>query len=373
MSKQSQPTRWLLAATACTLALAITGCTSDDSEGAGAAHLDDTQTFSWRMVTSWPPNAPGVGTAANELAERIATMSKGRLKIKVYGAGELVPGLEVFDSVSSGSIEMGHTAAFYWRGKVPAAQFFAGVPFGLTATEQNAWLHYGGGLELWHEVYEPFNLIAFPAGNTGVQWAGWFRRELNSADDLKGLIVRIPGLGGEVMTRVGAQQAQLAGNEIYTALQTGTIDAAEWISPFADTSMGFQQIVPYYYYPGWQEIGATLELMINKSAWEKLPADLQAIVEASARVSNGDMLSMFKAYNPLTLDQIVSEYDVQVRPLPDDLLIELRQHSTDAIRELAESDPMAKKVYESWNPFRNRMLKYRRITEDKIAPLRTEE
>ena len=296
------------------------------------------------MVTAWPPNLPGLGTAANELAERIEVMSSGRLKVKVYGAGELVPALEIFDAVSSGSVEMGHGAAYYWRGKVPAAQFFSGIPFGLTAQEQTAWLYHGGGLELWHELYEPHNLIAFPAGNTGPQWGGWFRKEIRSSADLKGLIMRIPGLGGDVVSRLGVQQALLAGSEVFTALETGTLDAAEWTNPYSDTTMGFHQIAPYYYYPGWQEPNVTLELSINKEAWDRLPADLQAIVKASARVGNDNMGAFFLARNPKALQELRSRYGTQVLPFPDRVLKDLHLQSHQVLQELADSDEEINKV-----------------------------
>lgn len=346
-------------------AIALTGGCQRDEQTQQA----DRRTFEWKMITSWPTGAPGLGTAAENMAANIEKMSRGRLKVRVYGAGELVPGLEVFDTVSSGSVQMGHSAAYYWRGKIPAAQFFSAVPFGMTADEQNAWLYYGGGLQLWHKLYRPFGLIAFPAGNTGPQWGGWFRRELHSAADLKGLIMRIPGMGGEVISRAGAQQVQLAGAEVFAALETGTIDAAEWTNPFSDLSMGFYQIAPFYYYPGWQEAGVTLELMLNLEAWNQLPEDLQTIVKVAAQAANQDMFSQFGALNPDALKEL-RQKGVQVRPLPTDMLLKLRTISAEAVEELAASDADAAEVYTSWKAFYDKSIAYRALTEDRFVELR---
>ncbi|MCS6946690.1 MAG: TRAP transporter substrate-binding protein, partial [Steroidobacteraceae bacterium] len=234
--------------------------------------------FKWKMITTWPPNFPALGTGAVRFAETVEKCSNGRLQIKVYGAGELVPALEVFDAVARGTAELGHAGAYYWKGKTEAASFFSAVPFGLTAAEMNAWLFYGGGLELWREVYEPFGVIGMPCGNSSCQMGGWFNREIRSIADLKGLKVRIPGLGGEVLARAGATTVTLAGGEIFTALQTGAIDAAEWIGPYNDLAFGLYKAAKYYYYPGWHEPGSTLECLINKKAFDSLPQDLQQIV-----------------------------------------------------------------------------------------------
>ena len=201
----------------------------------------------------------------------------------MYGAGELVPAFEVFDAVSRGTAEMGHGAAYYWKGKSEAAQFFAAVPFGMNAQEMNAWFYYGGGLELWREIYAPFGLMPAPAGNTGVQMGGWFNKEINRLDDLKGLKMRIPGLGGEVLRRAGGTPVNLPGGEIFTALQTGAIDATEWVGPYNDLAFGLHKAAKYYYYPGWHEPGTTLEAIVNKQAFDALPKDLQSIVRMPAR------------------------------------------------------------------------------------------
>jgi TRAP-type mannitol/chloroaromatic compound transport system substrate-binding protein len=215
--------------------------------------------YKWKMVTTWPKNFPGLGTAANKLAYLIGEMSGGRIQVKVYGAKELVPAFEIFDAVSKGTAEMGHGAAYYWKGKSEAAQFFTTVPFGLTAQEVNAWMYYGDGLNLWKELYSQFNLVGVPAGNTGVQMGGWFNKEINSLADLKGLKMRIPGLGGEILKRLGGTPVNLPGGELFTALQSGAIDATEWIGPYNDLAFGLFKAAKYYYYPGFHEPGTILE------------------------------------------------------------------------------------------------------------------
>ncbi|MCG2633477.1 MAG: TRAP transporter substrate-binding protein [Gammaproteobacteria bacterium] len=318
--------------------------------------------FEWKMVTAWPKNFPGLGTSANDLAARIETMSGGRISIKVYGAGELVAPFEVFDTVSRGTAEMGHSISYYWKGKSEAAQLLATIPFGLTAPEKNAWLYFGGGLELWRELYAPFGLIPFPAGNTGVQMAGWFNREINSVADLKGLKIRMPGLGGEVLARAGATTITLPGGELFTALQSGTIDATEWIGPANDLAFGLHNAARYYYYPGWQEPGPTPELIINQAAWESLPPDLQAIVETATKATSLEMLANFTARNPQALKTLVEEHGVELRALPDDVLEELRRFTAEVMQELTERDPMAARIYQSISEFREQSANWQAIS-----------
>ncbi len=328
-----------------------------------AASSDARDVFEWKLVTTWPKNFPGLGSAAENFARDVDRMSNGRLKVRVYGANELVPALGVFDAVSSGSVEAGHGAAYYWNGKIPAAPFFTSVPFGLNAQEMNGWLYYGGGLELWREIYAPFNLIPFPAGNTGVQMAGWFNREINSVEDLRGLKMRIPGLGGEVLTRAGGSAVNIPGGELYTSLQTGVIDATEWVGPYNDLAFGFQQVAKYYYYPGWHEPGPTLELIINRQAYEELPKDLQAMVEIAARAANQDMLDEYTGRNNAALKELVEKHGVQVRRLPDDVIETLRTIAEDIYRETAAEDPMFARVYKSYHEFAVQAAAYHRISE----------
>jgi TRAP-type mannitol/chloroaromatic compound transport system substrate-binding protein len=317
----------------------------------------------WKMVTTWPKNFPGLGTGANKLAKLINEMSGGRMKVKVYGAGELVPPFEIFDAVSQGTAQMGHGAAYYWKGKAEAAQFFASVPFGLNALEMNAWLTHGGGMDLWRETYKPFGLVPTAAGNTGVQMAGWFNREINTVDDLKGLKMRIPGLGGEVLKQAGGTPVSLPGGEIFTSLKTGAIDATEWVGPYNDMAFGLYKAAKHYYYPGWHEPGTTLECFINEKALAKLPDDLQNIVLQACRIANQDMLAEYTARNNQALVTLKTKHKVDVRKLPDDVLRKLRSLSDEVVADVAAKDALSKKVFESFSSFRNQVGAWHDISE----------
>jgi len=331
------------------------------STAATAKQVD--KPIEWKMVTTWPKNFPGLGTGANFLAKLIGEMSGGRIKVKVYGAGELVPAFEIFDTVSNGTAQLGHGSAYYWKGKNAALQFFSTVPFGLTADEMNAWLYHGGGMALWEEAYAPFGLIPMAAGNTGVQMAGWFNKEINSLSDLKGLKMRIPGLGGEVLKRIGGTPVNLPGAELFTAMQSGTIDATEWVNPYNDLAFGLHKVAKQYYYPGWHEPGTTLECFINQKAFDALPEDLQVIVKNAARVANQDMLAEYIARNTDALDRLVGEHKVDVRKLPDDVIDGLRNLSDEVVQELAAKDSQAQKIHESYQAFRDKVVRWQSISE----------
>ena len=331
------------------LAAGVGACARDQADCGPAAGAG--KTFEWNLVTSWPPGLPGLGVGVENLARRIEIASNGRLKIKVYAGGELVPALEVLDAVSRGTVQMGHDSAYYHRGKVPAAQYYTVVPFGQTVHEINAWLYYGGGLELWRELYEPFNVIPFPAGNTGVQMAGWFNKEINSVEDLKGLKMRVPGLGGEVMQRAGVTQITVPASEIFTALQTGAVDAAEWVGPYNDLSLGLNKAARYYYYPGWHEAGPMLQCTVNKDAWDELPADLQEIVASVCQAINVDMMAEYTWGNAVALEQLKQDPDVEIRRLPDDVLRLLRDLSREVIEELSARDEWAARIQASFDAF----------------------
>ncbi len=317
----------------------------------------------WKMVTTWPKNFPGLGTGANNLAKLITEMSGGRIEVKVYGAKELVPAFEVFDAVSRGTAEMGHGAAYYWKGKSEAAQFFAAVPYGLTAQEMNGWLYHGGGMALWEQIYDRFNLVPAAAGNTGVQMGGWFNKQINSLGDLKGLKMRIPGLGGEVLKRAGGTPVNLPGGELYTSLQSGAIDATEWVGPYNDLAFGLYKAAKYYYYPGWHEPGTTLEAMINKDAFSKLPRDLKSIVLNACKVVNQDMLAEYTARNNAALHTLVNKHKVDLRQFPDDVLAKLRQLSDEVVAEVAAKVKLTKQVYESFRTFRDQVMEWHKVSE----------
>ncbi len=322
------------------------------------------ETFEWKLVTTWPKNFPGLGSAPERFAKKVEAMSAGRLKIKVYGAGELVPAMGVFGAVSDGAAQMGHGAAYYWKGKIPAAQFFTAVPFGLNAQEMNGWLHHGGGLELWEELYAPFDLIPMAGGSTGVQMAGWFNKQINSVEDLKGLKMRIPGIGGEVLNRAGGTAVTIPGGELYTALQTGVIDATEWVGPFNDLAFGFHQIADYYYYPGWHEPGSILEFIVNKTAFEKLPPDLQEIVRTAARDANQDMLDEYTARNNRALKELVEKHGVQLKRLPADVIAHLQKINDQIMEETAAKDPQFARVYKAFKEFEREVIPYHQISEE---------
>ena len=339
----------------------LSACKGKQPEQAAAVQTG--KTLKWKMVTTWPKNFPGLGTAANYLAELIGEMSGGRLTVKVYGATELVPAFEVFDAVSQGTAELGHGASYYWKGKTEAAQFFAAVPFGLTADEINGWLYYGGGMELWREIYAPFGLIPAAAGNTGVQMGGCFRKEINSVEDLQGLKMRIPGLGGEVLRRAGGTPVYLPGGEIFTSLQSGAVDAAEWVGPYNDLAFGLYKAAKYYYYPGWQEPGSNLECLINQKAFEGLPRDLQTIVLTACRAANLDMLAEYTARNNAALHTLVSEHHVELRRFPDAVLEKLRVLSAEVVAEIAGKDAATRKVYDAFEAFRKQVVPWTDISE----------
>ena len=346
----------------------ISSC-SGEQESSNSADAEY-KTYKWRLVTSWPKNYPGLGMAPERIADLVKEMSDGQMQITVYGAGEQVPAFGVFDAVSSGSHQMGHSGGYFWKGKVPAAQFFTSVPFGLTADEINAWVNRGGGLELWREIYEPFNIYPIPAGNTGTQMFGWFNKEINSLEDVKGLKMRIPGIGGEVLKEAGGIPVTLPGGELFTALQTGVIDATEWVGPYNDLTFGFHQAAKYYYYPGWHEPGPMLELLINMDAWNSLPKHLQVIIETATKAVNQDTLDEYLARNNQALTELVEVHGVELRKLPDDVIEEFRAISNEILSDLAEEDEVIGKVYDSYIEFKNNVTEYHKISEDSFIEAR---
>ena len=349
--------------------LGITSCTNETTDSE-IVSIDKDKTYNWRLVTSWPKNYPGLGMAPERIADLVEEMSDGQMTITVYGAEEQVPAFGVFDAVSSGSHQMGHSGGYFWKGKVPAAQFFTSVPFGLTADEINAWVNRGGGLELWREIYEPFNIYPIPAGNTGTQMFGWFNKEINSLEDVKGLKMRIPGIGGEVLKEAGGIPVTLPGGELFTALQTGVIDATEWVGPYNDLTFGFHQAAKYYYYPGWHEPGPMLELIINLDEWNSLPKHLQVIIETATKAVNQDMLDEYLAKNNQALTELVEVHGVELRRLPDDVIEEFRMISDQILEELAQEDETIAKVYNSYKSFKQDVSEYHKISEDAFIEAR---
>jgi len=303
----------------------------------------------WRMVMTWPKNFPGLGTSGARFAERVAEATDGRLTIEVLGAGELVPPLESFDAVQSGAADLMHATPYYWVGKHQGLAFFTTVPFGMTAHEIRAWVKYGGGQELWDELYDGFGLKGFQAGNTGVQMGGWFRKEINSLEDLRGLNMRMPGLGGEMMRRLGVTVVNTPVTELQTALQSGALDATEWVGPFNDLALGLYKVTRYYYWPGVHEPGSELEVTVRKDRWEELPRDLQRIVQLAAEAEQAAVLAEFDARNGDALDTLLEEHGVELRQFPDEVVQAMGEASGEVIRELRDDgDDLTRRIADSF-------------------------
>ncbi|MHA7777633.1 TRAP transporter substrate-binding protein [Roseibium sp. M-1] len=318
-------------------------------------------TLEWKMVTSWPKNLPGPGVTAQRIADRIELMSGGRLRVRLYAAGELVPALGVFEAVSAGTAQMGHSASFFWQGKVPAAVFFTATPFGLLPHEHIAWIEQGGGQALWDELYEPFGLKPVMAGNTGVQMGGWFKREINGLEDLNGLKIRMPGLGGEVMRRLGATPLSLPPGELFQALDSGVLDAAEFLGPWSDRAMGFQKAAKSYYTPGFHEPNGTGEAIFNQVALEGLPEDLRAIVLEACRAENGRALAESDWENAGALQVLQQEDGVTVRPYPDAVLAALRDTASEVLAEFAAQDDLSQRIHDSQQAARARLAPWSEV------------
>ena len=322
--------------------------------------------FQWRMVTTWPVGLVTLHGAALRFAKYCDEMSAGRLKVQVFAAGELVPAFGSFDAVSQGTVDMAHSAAYYWAGKTPACQWFAAVPFGLSAQWMNAWFYEGGGIELWEEVYKPFNLVPRPCGNTGIQMAGWFKRKINTIADFKGLKMRIPGLGGKVVAKAGGTVVLLPGGDIFPALERGVIDATEWVGPEDDIKLGLHNAAKYNYYPGWHEPGTAEEAFFNRKSYDALPADLKAVVDRANQANNVAVLADYNVKNAKGLQELRTKFKdkVEVLPLSADVLKELKKLAEDTLEEEAAKDPLAKKVHEAFKKFKVLYNAWDKVSED---------
>lgn len=311
-----------------------------------------------KMVMTWPKNSPALGTGAERLAKRIQELSEGKLTVKLYAGGELVPPLEVFDAVSSGAADCYHSASYYFQGKSKAFNFFTTVPFGLTAPEMAAWLYYGGGQELWDELAGKFNMKPFPVGNTGVQMGGWFAKEINKLDDLKGLKYRMPGLGGEVFRRLGVAVSNLPPQEILPALQSGAIDGTEWVGPYIDLAFGFHKVVKYYYQPGIHEPGSALDFSVNLDVWKSLTPAQQEIIRTATTAETQLMAAEFDARNSDALDTLVNKHGVQLRRFSDDIVKAIGEAAGQVMAEMAAADDITKRVYGSYIDFRKKAIRW---------------
>ena len=316
----------------------------------------------WQMVTSWPKSLDTIFGGAQTVCDRVAAMTGGKFTIEPYAAGEIVPALAVLESVQNGTVQCGHTASYYYVGKNPSLAFGTSMPFGLTAQQQNAWLYHGGGLEAMQKIYADFNVINFPAGNTGAQMGGWFKKEVKSLADLKGLKMRIPGLGGEVMSRLGVNVQVLPSGEIFLALDRGAIDAAEWVGPYDDEKLGLNKAAPYYCYPGWWEPGATLEVQVNKSQWDKLPSEYQEIFKTAAMEANLNMLSKYDVLNRNALTRLLDSGTILV-PFSPEILAAAQKAAFEIYEENSAKNATFKEIYQQWKEFRSLVSKWNQINE----------
>jgi len=328
------------------------------------------QTQKWRMVTSWPRRLPGPGMSAERVAERIRSLSGGRLDITVHAAGEMVPAFEVLDAVGNGVADMGHTASFYWQGKMPAASFFTTVPFGLTPGEHVAWIEAGGGQGLWDELYAPFGVKPFMGGNTGVCMGGWFRREVKSLADLRGLKLRTLGLGGEVYRRLGVTPQTTPPAEILVSLQSGVIDGAEFVGPGTDIALGLYRVAPFYYYPGFNKPNGTGECIIALKAWNALSDELKAVVAHACATEANYALAEMERLNATALEALVNEHKVKLAEFPEELIGAARKQATDVLGELAGRSAMTGKVHASYVAFRERTATWSRVSIESVLRAR---
>jgi TRAP-type mannitol/chloroaromatic compound transport system substrate-binding protein len=346
--------------------------------GAGAAiagafaapSIAKAQTVKWRMVTSWPKRLPGPGMSAERIADRVRTLSGGRIDIAVFAAGEVVPAFEVLDAVGNGVADIGHTAAFYWQGKTPAAAFFTTVPFGLMPSEHVAWIEAGGGQELWDELYAPFGVKPFMGGNTGVCMGGWFRREIMSLADLRGLKLRSLGLGGEIYRRLGATPQTTPPAEILVSLQSGVIDGAEFVGPGTDIALGLYRVAPFYYYPGFNKPNGTGECIVALKVWEALAPELKAIVAHACAAEADYALAEMERLNGRALGSLVNDHGVKLTAFSEDLIAAARRQAGDVIGEIAARSAIAGKVHGSYAAFRERSAPWSRISIEALLRAR---
>ena len=300
------------------------------------------------MVTTWPRDFPGLGTGAQRLAKRLSDMSEGRIQVEYFAAGERVGAFDSFDEVASGNAQAYHAADYYWKGKHPGWAYFTSVPFGLTYTEMNAWIRFGGGQELWDELAGSFGLKAVMAGSTGVQMGGWFNKEINTADDLKGLKMRIPGLGGDVMAKLGASPVSLPGGQIYENLVSGAIDATEWVGPWNDSFMKFYEAAKFYYFPGMHEPGSMLSFGMNASFWSKLSTADKTMIEAAASMENDVMMSEYNAKNGASLATLIKDQGVELREFSDEIYDSFGKAADEVFEGVRAHSPLANKIHESF-------------------------
>ncbi|MFO1154411.1 MAG: TRAP transporter substrate-binding protein DctP [Rhodospirillales bacterium] len=329
---------------------------------AGPAVAQSLPEIKWRCASSFPKSLDTLFGSAEIVASRVAALTENKFQIRVFAGGEIVPGLQVLDAVQAGTVESGHSVSYYYVGKDPTLAFDTAVPFGLTTRMQNAWMYYGGGLDIMREVFKPFNIINIPCGNTGTQMGGWFRKEIKSVDDLKGLKMRIAGFAGQVMARLGVVPQQLAGADVYPALEKGTIDAAEWIGPYDDEKLGFYKVAKYYYYPGWWEAGPQLTFFVNIQSWESLPKIYQDALLTACAEANVLTVAKYDTQNPPALRRLVANGAI-LKPFPRDVLEAAYKATFEVFDETSAQNANFKKVYGAWKSFRDTQYEWFSVAE----------
>ncbi|MEH6354612.1 MAG: TRAP transporter substrate-binding protein [Marinobacter sp.] len=321
------------------------------------------ETYNLRLAETWGPNSPILGDTTKHMAEMAETMSGGRLKIRIDSSNKHKAPFGIFDLVRNGQYDMGHTASYYYKGSIPNAMYFTTTPFGMIAPEQYAWFYHGGGMELAQKVYQPFGLLSFPGGNTGNQMGGWFREEITSLDDLKGIKMRTPGFAGEVMSELGVAVTNIPPGELYSALERGTIDALEWVGPALDLQMGFHQIAKYYY-SGWQEPGAETQFLINEKTWSKLPEDLQEILRVAMRTAAYDMYIQSTHESGVAWSRMQQDYpDVTHKTFPPEVISALRDVTERLLKEASDADPLAKEIITSQQEYLKQVRQWTNISD----------
>ena len=330
----------------------LTGCGGDESSASdGAPNVQTNKQVRWRLASSFSRSLDTIYGAAEVLAERLKALTNGNFEILPYPGGELVPPLEVLGSVQNRTVEMGHSASYYFIGKNPALAFDCTVPFGLTARQYNAWLLYGGGMDLLRDLFADFNILNLPGGNTGTQMGGWFKTGVTSLDDMRGLKMRIPGLGGQVMSEMGVNTQVLPSGEIYPSLERGAIDAAEWVGPYDDEKLGFYEVSQYYYFPGWWEPGPALTFYVNRDAYESLPTQYQEALKTAASEASLRMLAQYDHKNPAALDRILDK-DITLRRFPDEVMSRAQEITTQLLEDNASGNKQYRKIYEAYKEAR---------------------
>ena len=317
----------------------------------------------WRCASSFPKSLDTIYGGGDYVAKRVAEMTDGKFQIRVFAAGEIVPGLQVLDAVKDNTVECGHSASYYYVGKDPTFAFDATMPFGFNARQQNAWMTHGGGLALMREFFKNYNVVQFPAGNTGTQMGGWYRKEIKTVDDLKGMKMRIAGLAGQVLAKLGAVPQQIAGGDIYLALEKGTIDAAEWIGPYDDEKLGFNRVAPFYYYPGWWEGGLNLSFYVAKPKYDELPAVYREVLESACRDATLETMAKYDTQNPPALRRLVGA-GTQLRAFPREVLQACYRAAFELYDETAARNPTFKGVYDNFRAFRDAQFQWFRVAEN---------